>query len=200
MPVKSVVLATRNEHKVREIHEILGDQPFALVSLSHFPDSPDVEEDGDTLLDNAMKKARTAFRHTGLPCLADDTGLEVDALDGAPGVRSSRFSGESATYEENNQKLLHLLEGVPAEKRGARFRCVVALVSEQGEHWTEGVTEGVILDARRGKQGFGYDPLFFIPGRGKSFAELSAAEKNDISHRGRAFRAMAAYIRSCMKD
>ena len=141
-----------------------------------------------------MKKACTAFQETGLPSLADDSGLEVDFLKGAPGVFSSRFAGEHATYDENNEKLLRLLEGVPDAKRIARFRCVVAYVDDRQEHCVEGVSEGIILEARRGGGGFGYDPIFFLPEQGRTFAEMTRDQKNAISHRGRAFRRMGEFL------
>lgn len=191
---KRIVLATRNADKVKEITGIIQNPEYDLVSLLDFEHIPDIVESGDTLKENAFIKARTAFQYTGLPCMADDTGLEVDALNGAPGVRSSRFAGESCEYRENNEKLLKLMQNVPDGKRTARFRCVVALVHDGGEHWTEGICEGKIMIAYRGQGGFGYDPLFFIPRLGKTFAELELNVKNQISHRGQAFRNMAEYI------
>jgi len=191
---RRIVLATRNGDKVREILKIIQNPEYDFVSLLDFEHIPDIIESGNTLKENAFIKARTAYRYTGLPCIADDTGLEVDALDGAPGVHSSRFAGENCEYRDNNEKLLRLMQDVPDEKRTARFRCVVALVHDQGEHWTEGICEGKILIAYRGQGGFGYDPLFFIPRFGKTFAELELDIKNQISHRGQAFRKMAEYI------
>ena len=185
----TIVLATRNVDKVREIRDIFP-SPFTLVSLSKFPESEDVVEDGDTLLANAEKKARAAFLQTDLPAMADDTGLEVDALHGAPGVRSARFAGEKASYRENCEKLLRLMDNVPWEKRTARFRTVVSFVSKDNVLWTEGVCEGVIHTDFHGEQGFGYDPLFYVPEKEKTFAQMTALEKNAISHRGMAFRKM----------
>lgn len=190
-----VLLATRNPDKVREIRRILGEDEFEIFWLDQFPDVPEVEEDGRTLHENALKKARTAARATGLLAVADDTGLEVDALRGAPGVRSSRYAGEDATYEDNVQKLLRELRGVPPEKRTARFRCVVAIVNGQDEWSVEGVCEGRITTEPRGLHGFGYDPVFLVPERGKTFAEMTAEEKNDVSHRGIAFRKAAEVLR-----
>ena len=191
MKPKRLNLATRNPDKVKEIRVILDDLRWELVSLLDFPEMLDIIEDGDTLEANALKKAREAYQWTQIPSLADDTGLEVNALDGAPGVRSSRFSGEHATYKENCEKLLTVMQGVPETKRNARFRCVVAYADSNEEFTVEGICQGMILDMCRGENGFGYDPLFYLPERGKTFAELSTEEKNAISHRGIAFRKMA---------
>jgi XTP/dITP diphosphohydrolase len=174
---------------VAEIAAVLGGD-WSLRSAADFNLEEPVE-DGLTLLDNAWIKARSVHERTGLPALADDTGLEVDALNGAPGVYSSRFAGETATYADNNAKLLKLLEGIPPDRRTARFRCVAAFVDENVEAWTEGACEGVILNSLRGGSGFGYDPLFYVTELGKTLAECGMAEKNRISHRGRAFRRMA---------
>ena len=191
MNMKRIVLATFNKDKVKEIQRILLPAGFELSSLGEFPDACEIVEDGKTLLENALKKAKASFRWTGLPSLADDTGLEVDALNGLPGVRSSRFAGAQASYRENNEKLLRLLQGVQRELRTARFRTVVAFVDGERERWVEGVSEGVILERYQGSSGFGYDPLFFVPEKNKTFAEMTTEEKNTISHRGIAFRKMA---------
>jgi XTP/dITP diphosphohydrolase len=188
-------LATKNPDKVEEIRIILDDLQVGLVSLLDFPEMPDIIEDGNTLEANALKKAREAFQWAQIPSIADDTGLEVDALDGAPGVLSSRFSGEDATYRENCEKLLDVMQGIPDEDRNARFRCVVAYADSSEEFTVEGICEGMILDSFRGENGFGYDPLFYLLDKGKTFAELSAEEKNVISHRGIAFRKMAEKLR-----
>lgn len=186
-----LVLATQNPDKLKEIQEIMQDSPVRLVSLLDYPDVKEVVEDGDTLLDNAIIKARAAYALTGLPSIADDTGLEVDALNGAPGVYSSRYSGEHATYAENVAKLLDQMQGLPeSSRRTARFRCVVALVDGKNTHWVDGVCEGTILNERKGDSGFGYDPVFYVPELGKTFAEATADEKHAVSHRGRAFRKM----------
>lgn len=159
-----------------------------IMTLDRFPEIPALVEDGQTLAENALKKARTVCDYTQLFCLADDTGLEVDYLGGAPGVYSSRFAGPDATYDDNVEKLLQRLEGVPREQRTARFRCVVALVSPTVEQVVEGVCEGIIGEERRGQGGFGYDPVFFVPELGQTFAEMPLALKNEISHRGRALK------------
>lgn len=195
MARKQFVLATLNQHKVEEIRDILKGERWELHSLRDFPETEETVENGKTLLANAMKKASASFQWTGIPSLADDTGLEVDRLKGAPGVLSNRFAGENASYRENNEKLIRLLEGIPREERTARFRCVVALVDGVGKWWVEGVCEGIILSEYRGEKGFGYDPVFYVPEKGKTFAEMQAGEKNTISHRGRAFREMAQLIK-----
>ena len=184
---KELVLATRNKDKIKEIRSILKRTETKLRCADDFEHFPVVEEDGSSLEENAAKKASQVARSLGLFAIADDSGLEVDWLEGAPGIFSARFAGQEATYKQNNQKLLELLEGVPAEKRTARFRCVIALASPQGGVWTvEGGCEGSIAENPQGKQGFGYDPIFVVSSLGKTFAELSPAEKNKISHRAQA--------------
>ena len=190
-----VVLATKNPHKVEEILAILGDIPgiewltFREISFS------DVEEVGETLEENAVLKATAVARETGLPALAEDTGLEVEALGGAPGVRSARFAGEDKDYRANNEKLLRLLEGV--RNRRARFRTVAVLALPDGRMWkTEGVLKGKIAEAPRGEHGFGYDPLFVPEGETRTLAEMLPEEKNVISHRRRALEAMRTILQN----
>ncbi|MBI5648174.1 MAG: RdgB/HAM1 family non-canonical purine NTP pyrophosphatase [Ignavibacteriae bacterium] len=190
----SLVIATRNRHKTREIAALLAHLPVRVRDLSEFPDAPEVEEDGETLEANALKKARSAHAHTGLPALADDTGLEVFYLLGAPGVYSARYAGEQATYDDNNRKLLDAMKQVPARKRDARFRCVVAFVYKGEARTFEGAIDGHIGIERRGTNGFGYDPVFYPAGDTLSYAEMSDAEKNAISHRARAVSAFARYL------
>ena len=194
MKYDSIVVATRNPHKAEEIRAMLAGLPVTVRDLRDFPDCPDVVEDGDTLEANALKKARAAYRCTGLPVIADDTGLEVYYLLGAPGVYSARYAGENATYEDNNRKLLREMTQVPARKRQARFRCVIALVAGDGDQLFEGKVEGVILHAPRGGNGFGYDPVFRPDGFDRSYAELDADEKNAISHRGRAVQELLSFL------
>ncbi len=185
----TLVLATRNAHKVREIGQVLGDGAV-LRSLADFPDVGRIPEEGETFAANAAQKALFVARALGLPVMADDSGLEVDAMDGAPGVRSARFAGEGATDDANNTKLLGLLEGVPVERRTGRFRCAIAVAWPDGTVRTaEGACEGRILEGPRGEGGFGYDPLFVPEGCDRTFAELQEEDKNRISHRGRALRA-----------
>ena len=187
-----VVLATRNRGKVREVAAILADLPIALEAL---PAAVELPEEGDEYVANAIAKAVAAARATGCVALGDDSGLEVDALGGAPGVRSARYGGAGLDDAGRNAKLLAALDAVPDARRTARFVCVAALATPAGEVATErGICEGVILRAPRGRDGFGYDPIFGIGAR--SMAELSPAEKDAASHRGRAFRALAGRLRA----
>lgn len=184
----NLLVATRNPHKLAEIRAILDLPGVRLVPAEEVAGLPEVDEDGATLEANAIKKARTLARVSGLWAIADDTGLEVAALAGAPGVYSARYAGEQATYADNNRKLLAALDGV-ADRR-ARFRTAVALADPAGRHrWVEGACTGVIVHAPRGDQGFGYDPLFLPDGSNRTFAEMDAPAKNAVSHRARAFLA-----------
>ncbi|MBH0191499.1 MAG: XTP/dITP diphosphatase [Nitrospira sp.] len=186
--MKEFVLATRNRHKGEELASLLGGIGGRIRTLAEFPDSPEVEEDGETCEANAVKKAVEIARATGMTAVADDTGLEVDALGGRPGVFAARYAGEQATYEENCRKLLQELAGVPHERRTARFLTVAAVASpDGGVQTTRGVLEGLITEACRGERGFGYDPVFYVPELGKTLAELTPEEKNRVSHRARAF-------------
>ncbi|MDP4127426.1 MAG: XTP/dITP diphosphatase [Bacillota bacterium] len=183
-----IVLATQNRGKIREFQELLADEDIEVLSLFDIPDWEDIEENGETFADNAALKAKAAMRRTGLIALADDSGLEVDALNGAPGVYSARFAGEPKDDERNNDKLLELLETVPDEQRTARFRCALVMITPKGEEYlTEGTAEGRILRERRGSDGFGYDPLFYVPEFARTMAELTLDEKNKLSHRAQAF-------------
>ncbi|MED5373701.1 MAG: RdgB/HAM1 family non-canonical purine NTP pyrophosphatase [Myxococcota bacterium] len=186
------ILASNNAHKVEEIGRVLGPQGIRLHPLSDFPEIPEPPETGATFEDNALQKARFVFERTGLPCIADDSGLEVDALGGAPGVHSKRFTPQ-ATAEANNAHLLERLEGVSA--RGARFVCALAVVSSTVEEVWRGTCEGSIGLEARGGNGFGYDPLF-LPEQapGKTMAELPPAEKDRIGHRGRALERLPAVL------
>ena len=186
--IRELVLATRNRNKVIELVALLGDLGIKIRTLDEFPDAPDVVEDGDTCEANAVKKARAIAESTGLPAVADDTGLEVDALGGRPGVYAARYAGEDATYEDNCQKLLRELTGVPREQRTARFLTVAAIALPlDGIRVAQGTLEGVIAEEASGTLGFGYDPVFLIPELGKTLAQLSADQKNTISHRAKAF-------------
>lgn len=193
-----IVLATRNAHKVEELEALLEGEPIQILSLKDLPDLPEVVEDGETFEENALKKAQEICKFIGLPALADDSGLEVDLLDGAPGIYSARFSGPNATHAGNNQKLLEELQDHPNQKdRTARFRSVIALVLPDGsEKVVEGSCEGYILTELKGREGFGYDPLFYVPEYEATFAELPMEVKNQISHRGRAFRKIVEEIRN----
>jgi XTP/dITP diphosphohydrolase len=181
--MRQIIIATNNKHKVQEIKQILKLSDFEILDLSSFPDVPSALEDGKTLSENAIKKANHVFKHTGILSIADDTGLFVDYLMGAPGVYSSRYAGENANYEDNNRKLLSEMKGVPPRKRGARFKCLMAIIGNKINIGVEGVIEGKILFNPRGNNGFGYDPLFQLNGYLKSFAEMDIDEKNKISHR-----------------
>lgn len=191
---QEIVLATRNPDKVREIQQLLSELKIDIVTLNAFPDAPEVVEDGDSLAENAVKKAKLIAEHTGITSIADDTGLEVDYLHGRPGVLSSRYSGEEATYADNVNKLLVELSGVPLKQRGARFRCVVALYNHHQTKIVEGVCAGVICEQPQGHEGFGYDPVFYVPEYGCTFAEMDLETKNQVSHRARAFSALRELI------
>ncbi len=199
--MKSLLLATRNKDKIKEISLALADLPLELKSFLDFPELPEVEETGSTLKENAFLKARAFFLATGLPTLADDTGLEIDALGGAPGFFSSRFSGPNATYAENVAKVLTEMKGIRAKERKARFRCVVAMVfSPTEEHRVEGVLEGSITVAPIGFGGFGYDPIFYVLELERTLAELSLEQKNRISHRGRALEKARVVLSEWARD
>lgn len=182
-----ILLATANRGKIKEIKHILEGLDLDIVTLDDYPGLSLPPEEGSTFRENALIKARGAALKTGVAVLADDSGLEVDFLGGRPGIRSARYAGTGASDKENWLKLLKELEGVPEEKRRARFRCAVALVwPDGGEEVFEGSFEGVILGEPRGGHGFGYDPVFFIPGMKKTAAELTPDEKNSVSHRAKA--------------
>ncbi len=188
---QQIVLATRNRGKVAEFNRLFAPLQWNVVSLSEFPEAPEVVEDGETFAANAIKKALTIANYTGMTAIADDSGLEVDALNGAPGVYSARYAGEGATDEANWRKLLDALADTPMEKRTARFRCTLAYV-EPGQEpiLASGACEGVILREPAGSGGFGYDPVFYLPTRLCTMAQLPADVKNQISHRGAAMQAL----------
>lgn len=181
--MKRIVFATNNAHKLAEVKAVLGAE-YELVTLREVGITEDIPETGATLDENATIKARYVYEHTGLDCFADDTGLEVAALDGAPGVHSARYATDGHDFAANNAKLLREMEG--KEDRRARFRTVISLIRNGVEEQVEGIVEGRIATAMSGSEGFGYDPLFIPEGYDISFAEMSAEEKNAISHRGRA--------------
>ena len=190
-----LLIATGNPHKVEAIQRILGDAPFELVTLSEFPDLEEPEETGTTFLANALLKSRYYCEATGLPALADDSGLEVDAMNGEPGVYSARFAGGDTPHSVKMAKVLELLADVPEEKRTARFRCVAAITFPDGkELHADGSMEGVIASAPSGSGGFGYDPIVYLPELGQTVAEISAAQKDRLSHRGKAFRALISQL------
>ena len=181
-----ILIATNNRHKVEEISGLLAPHQFTVKSLTDFPDIPKTIEDQPTLEGNALKKAHDAFKATGLLTLADDTGLECYYLELKPGVFSARYAGESATYADNNVKLLNALKGVPPRRRNARFQTVIAIVGKNIQKVVEGNVEGDIAESPRGTNGFGYDPLFVPRGLEKTYAELTLEEKSKISHRAMA--------------
>ena len=187
--VKMLVLATRNLGKTRELRELLKDFPVEIKNLSDFGPIPDIEEDGTTFDENAFKKASFTAKVLGLPALADDSGLEVEALGGAPGVHSARYAGPSATDQEKSAKLLQEMKG--KANRRAAFMCVISIAVPSGVALTyEGRCEGLITEVPAGDNGFGYDPVFFYPPMQRTFAQLSTQEKNLVSHRGKALAAL----------
>ncbi len=181
-----LIIATHNSDKEKELRSVLDDCPVEVMSLEQFPEIGDIEENGSTLYENAKLKADTVNRITNLPCLGDDTGLEVDALGGAPGVYSARYAGDNVSYEDNMMKLLSELRSTPSEKRTARFRTIIFYTDGERELYTQGEIQGIITKSPRGSNGFGYDPVFYIPELKKTMAELTSAEKNKLSHRGQA--------------
>jgi XTP/dITP diphosphohydrolase len=189
-----VLIASKNPHKIEEMSAILAGSGIRVLSALDFPDLPDVEETGVTLEENAALKAESVFRMSGLACVADDTGLEADALNGEPGVYSARYAGKGATYSDNVKKLLSELKNVPADSRTARFRTVIALKTENGLEVFHGVCEGRILEVPAGNGGFGYDPVFRPDGYSESFAQMDASEKNRISHRGVALQKLSHFL------
>ena len=182
-----IVLATHNRGKMSEINNLLSSS-YEVLTLDHFPNIKEIPETGKTLKENAFIKARTVFEMTGLPSLADDTGLEVEALGGEPGVFSARYAGEQASYQDNCEKLLKNMMRVPKEDREAKFRTVIAYKDDNRELSCDGSVKGEIAQSPKGSFGFGYDSVFYYPPLEKTFAELSEEEKNSISHRGRALR------------
>jgi XTP/dITP diphosphohydrolase len=193
--MRQLVVATRNPGKIRELEHLLRGTVGTVLPISSFPGTAEVEEDGTTFTENAVKKARYAALVTGLPALADDSGLVVDALHGRPGVHSARFAGEEAGDAANNLKLLEELAEVPSTHRTAAFVCVLALCTPDGICRTfDGSLPGMILHAPRGEGGFGYDPLFLVPRYGESLAQLSMEIKNQISHRGKALAQLKRYL------
>jgi XTP/dITP diphosphohydrolase len=191
-----ILVATHNKDKLREIREILKETDWTVLSLDDFEPYPEPVEDGATMLDNALVKARAGYNQSGVLTIADDSGMEVDALDGRPGIHSARYAGEDATYEDNVDLLLSELKNVPYERRNARFRCVMALVGSGVEQWWEGIAEGMITETRRGHSGFGYDPVFWSPELGMTFAEASAEAKNRVSHRGHALAELTNILKN----
>lgn len=190
--MQKIIAATKNKNKVREFKEILPD--FDIITQEEAGIDLDVEETGTTFSENALLKARAIFEKTGIPALADDSGLEVFALEGAPGVYSARYGGEGLDDRGRLELLLRNMEKIDDENRGAQFVCAIAFVTENETYEAKGVCKGVIIREARGENGFGYDPVFYVPEFGKTTAEMSSEEKNSISHRGKALRALAQML------
>ena len=196
-----LVLASGNKGKLAEFQRLLEGLDVQIHSMKEYPEIGEIVEDGSTFAENALIKARAVCKATGKPAMADDSGLAVDALNGAPGIYSARFAGEQRSDADNNAKVLQLLEGVEDGKRTARFFCVIAIVLPDGREYTvEGTCEGTILHALQGEGGFGYDPLFYVESLDKTFAELTMEEKNHISHRGHANRKAVEIIRGLKSE
>lgn len=193
---RQIVLASNNPGKLREIGQLLAGHDITIQPQSDF-DAPDVEETGLTFVENAILKARNAAHYSGLPAIADDSGIEVDALNGAPGIYSARYAGSGASDRNNLQKLLDELKDVPENKRSARFQCLIVYLRHEKDPTPliyQGTWEGRILPEPRGTSGFGYDPIFFVPEKDCASAELSPEEKNQLSHRGQALRQLVSAL------
>ena len=191
-----IVLATHNRDKCREMASILSDFPIDILTLDDFPEIGEIIEDGSSLEENALIKARTVFKETKLPSWADDTGLGVDALNGEPGIYSARYAGESCSYSDNVNKLIKNMQSIPEKQRTAQFKTAIAYVSENMELVSEGVVEGLISIIPKGVGGFGYDPVFYVPEKGKTYSEMNMKEKNQVSHRGKAINNMIILLQA----
>ena len=190
----TLVAGTQNPHKIQEILTYLESDNLLLKTLNDFENVPDVEETGETFEDNALLKAEAYRELVRLPVFADDSGLRVDALGGMPGVYSARYAGENVTYLDNNKKLLHELRDIPDEQRTAVFVSTICYLDDNGPRYFTGITKGVITREFKGDKGFGYDPVFYLPEIGKTYAELTMEEKNSISHRGKALAKFKAFL------
>ena len=194
--METVIIASGNKGKLKEFKELMEDLPVEVKSLADYPEIGDIEENGASFAENAYIKAKAVYDATGCLCIADDSGLEVDALDGAPGIYSARYAGEEKDDAANNAKLLAALAEVPDEARGAQFHCAIVAIAADGRRFdAEGIVRGQILREARGENGFGYDPLFYFQPLDKTFAELTTDEKNAVSHRGNALRAFVAELK-----
>lgn len=199
--ITELVLASGNKGKLAEFQRLLDGLDVQIHSMKDYPEIGEIVEDGSTFAENALIKAKAVCKATGKPAMADDSGLAVDALNGAPGIYSARFAGEQRSDADNNAKVLRLMETVADADRTARFFCVIAIVLPDGREYTvEGTCEGIILHALRGEGGFGYDPLFYVESMNKTFAELTMEEKNRISHRGHANRKAVEIIRGLKSE
>lgn len=194
--MQTIIIASSNQGKLKEFRELMEGLPVEVKSLADYPEIGDIEENGSTFAENAAIKARAVHRATGCLAIADDSGLEVDALDGAPGIYSARYAGEEKDDDANNAKLLDALAAVPDDQRGAQFHCAICAISADGRQFdAEGIVRGCILRSPRGNHGFGYDPLFYVPAFDRTTAELSMNDKNAISHRGKAMRKMVQILK-----
>ena len=191
-----IILATHNADKRNEMMAALADLNIEILSLEDFPQVGEIIEDGHTLVENAKIKAKAVFDITGIPAISDDTGLLVDALDGAPGVYSARYAGEHATYSDNGNKLLDEMKDILAQNRGAQFQTSMVFLNNDTELMANGIVKGQITETPKGVGGFGYDPVFYIPEQEKTFAEMTIQEKNQISHRGIALRNLKGILHS----
>lgn len=193
-------LATRNQDKIREMISFLSGLKLEIITYREIHSYPWIKETGNTTQENALHKARALHKRTGYLSLADDTALEIEALNGAPGVKASRFAGPKASYEENRRKVLDLLNGIPKERRKARFICSIALVGDEVEEVVDGEIDGLITSEEIGRGGFGYDPIFLVPSYGKTFSQMDAELKNRISHRGRALCHILPLLKKLILD
>ena len=194
-----IVIATHNKDKLIELKKGFSGLNFELHDLNDFPEIGEIIEDGKTLRENAYIKAKTVFDITGIPAIADDTGLEVNFLNGDPGVYTARFAGENCTYQDNVDKLLYVMKNVPIDQRGAYFKTSMVYIDKKKELFADGIVKGMISEKIKGLAGFGYDPLFYIPKEGKTFAEMSIEKKNIISHRGLAIKKLIVEINTYFK-
>ena len=195
--MQTVIIASGNKGKLKEFKELMMDLPVEVKSLADFPEIGEIEETGTTFAENAYIKAKAVYDATGCLCIADDSGLEVDALNGAPGIYSARYAGETKNDAASNAKLLEALADVPDDERGAQFHCAIVAIDQNGKRYdAEGIMRGVILREKHGDNGFGYDPLFYVPEFDKTTAELSMDAKNAISHRGKAVRKIVEILKS----
>ena len=194
-----VVIATHNKDKLKELKKGLSNLPFNLLDLSSFPEIGEIIEDGETLKDNALIKAKAVYNLTGIPAIADDTGLEVDALGGNPGVYTARFAGKNCSYMDNVNKMLKVMKNIKEFDRGAIFKTVMAFYDGKKELFSEGIVRGIIAQEKKGLAGFGYDSIFYVVEEGKTFAEMTIEKKNIISHRGRAINNLMPMLASYIK-
>ena len=195
-----VVIATHNKDKLKELKKGFSSLSIDLMDLSSFSDIGEIVEDGHTLKENALIKAKAVYNLTGIPAIADDTGLEVDTLGGKPGVYTARFAGENCSYMDNMNKMLKVMKKIKKPERGAIFKTVMAFYDGNQELFSEGVVKGIIAEEKKGLGGFGYDPIFYVVEEGKTFAEMTIEKKNIISHRGKAIKNLMSILTSYIKS